>query len=349
MGRDVFFYSITIDPAHDTPAVLKAYAEKFHAGPGWLFLTGSQADIDLISRKLGMDTPPNPSDPDGHVPNLVVGNEVTGQWMRNSALDNPKFLARTIGDWLASWRGPKRELKSYADATPLTLDYGEYMFKSHCAACHTLGRGEHIGPDLLGVTKTRDRTWLARFIFAPDKLLADGDPIATELFDKYKNVRMPNLALSSAEVAAVVEYLARQDAAVTPNAAAPALVMPIVNPYLRIQEALSADTRTGITDAARTIAVEAAKLGTSADSIRSAAGDLQRAADLTSARAAFGTLSDAIISYARNALGDGVNVAYCPMLRKYWLQTGTAIHNPYYGKTMLECGRITNSQPDSVR
>src|SRR5258708_5456056 len=48
MGRDVFFYSITIDPDHDTPAVLKDYAEKFGAGPGWLFLTGTQADIDLI-------------------------------------------------------------------------------------------------------------------------------------------------------------------------------------------------------------------------------------------------------------------------------------------------------------
>src|SRR5262245_50159286 len=31
MGRDVFFYSITIDPEHDTPAVLKDYAAKFHA------------------------------------------------------------------------------------------------------------------------------------------------------------------------------------------------------------------------------------------------------------------------------------------------------------------------------
>src|SRR5262245_47587337 len=38
VGRDVWFYSITIDPKRDTPAVLKAYAEKFGAGgPGWLF------------------------------------------------------------------------------------------------------------------------------------------------------------------------------------------------------------------------------------------------------------------------------------------------------------------------
>ena len=59
VGKDVFFYSISIDPEHDTPAVLKAYAEKFHVGPGWLFLTGKKADIDLVGRKLGLDADPN--------------------------------------------------------------------------------------------------------------------------------------------------------------------------------------------------------------------------------------------------------------------------------------------------
>ena len=57
MGRDVFFYSITIDPDHDTPAVLDAYARKYNVGPGWLFLTGAKADIDLLSRKLGLYSP----------------------------------------------------------------------------------------------------------------------------------------------------------------------------------------------------------------------------------------------------------------------------------------------------
>src|ERR1700740_2797228 len=33
MGREVFFYSLTIDPDHDTPAVLKEYAAKYQAGP----------------------------------------------------------------------------------------------------------------------------------------------------------------------------------------------------------------------------------------------------------------------------------------------------------------------------
>src|ERR1700748_683715 len=42
MGKDIFFYSISIDPRRDTPEVLNAYAKKFHAGPGWLFLTGKE-------------------------------------------------------------------------------------------------------------------------------------------------------------------------------------------------------------------------------------------------------------------------------------------------------------------
>jgi protein SCO1 len=350
MGRDVFFYSITIDPEHDTPAVLKTYAEKFHAGPGWLFLTGSQADIALISRKLGLYAPRDPSDPDGHLPALLVGNEVTGQWMRNSGLDNPRFLARTIGDWLTSWQGPKRELKSYADAAPLALDRGEYTFKSHCAACHTLGRGEHIGPDLLGVTKARGRVWLARFILAPDEMLAAGDPIAKELAGEYQDVRMPNLALSPGDVAAIIEYLAKQDAATSITAATAtraanavgAAATPIIGPYLRIQEALSADSLAGARQAARRL-VSAATIGASPASIRSAAGRFEQT-DLNSARAAFATLSDAIITFAQLSglgAGDDVHLAYCPMAHKYWLQRGTAVRNPYYGKRMIDCGRLT--------
>src|ERR1051325_10225018 len=35
VGRDVFLVSITVDPENDTPARIKDYARKFHAGPGW--------------------------------------------------------------------------------------------------------------------------------------------------------------------------------------------------------------------------------------------------------------------------------------------------------------------------
>ena len=73
---------------------------------------------------------------------------------------------------------------------------------------------------------------------------------------------------------------------------------------------------------------------------------------MKSARDAFGRLSHAIIAYAKTsnaAIGDGVNVLYCPMLKKYWLQKGAKIANPYYGKSMLECGRVVTGLPDLDR
>ena len=45
VGRDVFMYSISIDPERDSPEVLKRYSETFSAGPGWL---SDLADIGKI-------------------------------------------------------------------------------------------------------------------------------------------------------------------------------------------------------------------------------------------------------------------------------------------------------------
>jgi protein SCO1/2 len=213
VGKDVFFYSITIDPRHDTPQVLKAYSEKYHAKPGWLFLTGKKADIELISKKMGLYTDPDPNDRDGHTPSVLIGNETTGQWMRNSATDNPRFLSILIGDWLNSWKyAATKPAKSYAEAAPMKLNAGQYVFATHCAACHTVGNGDKIGPDLLGVTNVRNREWLTRFIQEPDKVLAAKDPIATALFKKYKQVRMPNLRLSDDDTAWLVKFLQTQTA-----------------------------------------------------------------------------------------------------------------------------------------
>ena len=207
VGRDIFFYSISIDPWRDTPAQLKAYAEKYHAGPGWLFLTGNNQDFDLISKRLGLYS--NPVDRDGHTPAVLLGNEPAGQWIRNSALDNPRRLAVVIGDWLNSWKTAKMGT-SFAEVPTLSLDNkGQYLFATHCAACHSIGHGDRIGPDLQGVTDVRDAAWVRRFIATPDKVLAEKDPLATALFAKYDQVIMPNLRLADADVNSLFEFLAK--------------------------------------------------------------------------------------------------------------------------------------------
>lgn len=215
MGKDIFFYSITIDPANDTPKVLKAYRDKYHIGPGWTFLTGKKADIDLISKKLGLYTEPDPNDRDGHTPSVMIGNEPSGQWMRNSATDNARILANMIGNWLDGWaHAQKVDAKANPDqGLPFDIkEGGRYTFATHCAACHTIGHGDKIGPDLLGVTNVRDHSWLETFISTPEKLIAAKDPIAVALYKKYNGINMPNLRLSNEELKNLIDFLAQQSA-----------------------------------------------------------------------------------------------------------------------------------------
>jgi protein SCO1 len=211
VGKDIFFVSITLDPERDTPEVLKEYAQKFRARAGWTFLTGKKEDIKLISRKLGLlSLDQAPVNRDGHTPELMVGDVPTGQWMRNSAVDNPRFLAATIAGVMDGWRG-YRPTGSYAQASEYHKSRGEYLFSTRCSACHAIGQGDGVGPDLRGVTQARDRAWLVRFIARPDKLLAEKDPVATALFEKYRQVTMPNLSLGPDDVEALVAWLEQGD------------------------------------------------------------------------------------------------------------------------------------------
>jgi protein SCO1/2 len=206
VGREIFMYSITITPEHDTPAVLKAYAEKFKVGPGWQFLTGKEADITLLRKKLGLYG--DGEERKDHTMSLIVGNEATGQWLKRSSFDHPKVLAAVLGDQLFNYSRPGAGRKSYAEAPrSLRLDPGEDLFRRRCQVCHTVGAGDTLGPDLLGVTDRRDRAWLVRWLKTPDAMLAEKDPIAMALYARYKELPMPNLKLGDRDAEVLIGYL----------------------------------------------------------------------------------------------------------------------------------------------
>ena len=74
-----------------------------------------------------------------------------------------------------------------------------------------------VGPDLLGVTQKRDHEWLARWLAEPDKMLEEKDPIAMELYAKYKNVAMPNMQLNKVEVSAIIDYMDAESRRISPE------------------------------------------------------------------------------------------------------------------------------------
>ena len=119
IGKDIFMYSITIDPDHDTPEVLKRYKEKFGIGSGWTFLTGNEDDILLLRKNLGLyledlDTKGPSTD---HSVSFIIDNQSTGQWMKRSPFDDPNFLVTQVGSWIGNWRRPDDANKnSYTNA-----------------------------------------------------------------------------------------------------------------------------------------------------------------------------------------------------------------------------------------
>lgn len=92
LGVDAFMISISVDPTVDTPGELKAFGKKFHARPGWYFLTGSKENVDFVLKKLGQFVE-NKND---HLNLVIVGNDRTGLWKKAFGLAKSEELVKVV-------------------------------------------------------------------------------------------------------------------------------------------------------------------------------------------------------------------------------------------------------------
>ncbi|MBK7628744.1 MAG: cytochrome c [Bacteroidales bacterium] len=83
---------------------------------------------------------------------------------------------------------------------------GEELFKP-CAACHSIGGGRMIGPDLKGVTRLRTNEWLIRFIQSPVGMLKSGDQQAKAIFTEFNNVPMPDNKLTAEQINKILAFI----------------------------------------------------------------------------------------------------------------------------------------------
>lgn len=98
VGKDIFMYSISLEPEHDTPEVLKAYAELFHVKEGWTFLTGKKADIEYLRKQLGFSfsDPKLDQDKEQHIGVVKFGIESLERWGMSPAMGDPKYIAEYL-------------------------------------------------------------------------------------------------------------------------------------------------------------------------------------------------------------------------------------------------------------
>lgn len=146
------------------------------------------------------------------------------------------------------------------------------------------------------------------------------------------------LALLAAPVAAF--------AADTKNDALMEPVKSVLDNYLAIQKELTKDSIKGVDQHAAAIskAVKADDMKMLSSDVATEADTLAKAKDIKAAREAFKPLSASLVKYlADNKAGKGTyHEAYCPMAKANWLQTEKEVRNPYYGKSMLDCGELKN-------
>lgn len=98
VGREIFMYSITLKPEEDSPAALRHYAEMYKVKPGWTFLTGKPADIELLRRSLGFTNPDPKLDKDvtQHIGNIRYGNEPLILWAACPGMAHAEWIAESI-------------------------------------------------------------------------------------------------------------------------------------------------------------------------------------------------------------------------------------------------------------
>ena len=87
------------------------------------------------------------------------------------------------------------------------INEGKELFNQRCAACHKIGGGRLVGPDLAGVSSRRSKNWLNPFIKSSMSMVKSGDETAVALFEEFNKMPMPDQVISDSEINAILEYV----------------------------------------------------------------------------------------------------------------------------------------------
>lgn len=122
----------------------------------------------------------------------------------------------------------------------------------------------------------------------------------------------------------------------------------LVSNYINVKNALVKSDAKAAADAIQVFyqSVQNEKDFTQKADLLKATDALQKAGDLKSQRNAFNNVSTLMWAVVKNTekLNQPVYYQYCPMAKGYWLSKEKKIENPYYGSSMLSCGKVVETK-----
>lgn len=107
VGREVFMYSLSLDPVRDTPRLLRAVVARHGVGPGWLFLSAAPDVVRTLRRRLfaSVGSLSQAAEQDGALGLLRYGNEPVGLWGAVPATTAPAQIVQRL-----AWVTPRQPL-----------------------------------------------------------------------------------------------------------------------------------------------------------------------------------------------------------------------------------------------
>jgi len=76
-----------------------------------------------------------------------------------------------------------------------------------CKACHTIGGGQLVGPDLKDISDRRDEAWIISFVQNSQQMVLKGDEQAVKVFNENNKIPMPSNSLSDDQVRGILLYI----------------------------------------------------------------------------------------------------------------------------------------------
>jgi mono/diheme cytochrome c family protein len=122
---------------------------------------------------------------------------------------------------------------------------GKQTFNTACAACHSLGGGRLVGPDLEGVYDRRTDEWVLNFVKSPMAMKNSGDADAVALFEEYNGLVMPDAYISDVQITEVLAYIKGADAPAATSATTPATAAVPAETPAASEEEIAAEIEVG--------------------------------------------------------------------------------------------------------